>query len=80
MQRLRRRLEEVERLIHDLESELQKLQDDISAAGQAGDVERVTRLGERYDATDRRIEELNREWEGLGHELEAAEQSTRKGE
>ena len=80
LQRLRRRLEEVERLIHDLESELQKLQDDISAAGQAGDVERVTRLGERYDATDRRIEELNREWEGLGHELEAAEQSTRKGE
>jgi len=78
LQRLRRRFEEVEQLIHDLEAELKKLQDDISAAGQAGDVERVTHLGEKYDATDSRLRELNQQWETLGHELEAAEQAATK--
>jgi len=80
LRRLRRRFEEVEGLIHDLESELKRLQDNISAAGQAGNVELVTSLGTKYDHTDKRIGELTTEWETLGSELEEAEKTDDQGE
>jgi ATP-binding cassette subfamily F protein 3 len=65
-----RRLAAVEKEIHKLEAELKGLQDRIGQAGEAGDVDRVTKLGLEYEQADGRLRELFAEWEKLGAEVE----------
>ncbi|MFB3893660.1 MAG: ABC-F family ATP-binding cassette domain-containing protein [Phycisphaerae bacterium] len=68
--RMQRRLAEVERTIHGLEAEMKTLNADISRAGEAGDLARVTKLGERFAAADNELRELFAEWEKLTAKLE----------
>jgi len=67
----KRRLEEVEKLIHKLEADLKDLQTKIGEAGEAGDVESVTKLGLEYEESDARLRELFAEWEKLSLAMEA---------
>ncbi len=70
LQRLQRRHEELEILIDKAESELAVLSDEISAAGQSGDIARVEKLGNDYPKVKAKLDELWREWEQVGQELE----------
>ena len=72
VQKMQRRLVEVEQTIHRLEADLKALNDQISKAGEQGDVDRITRLGEEYSAADARLRELFTEWEKLSVELQGA--------
>ncbi len=56
----RRALEE---RIQTLEDRLAALGEDIGRAGEAGDIARVQRLSEEYQAVERRLAELWQEWE-----------------
>ena len=74
LQRSHRRFEEVEETIHELETRLASLHEEISIAGEQGDLDAVHRLGEQYHQADRQLAELMTEWEQLGAELEEAEE------
>ncbi|MDY7009488.1 MAG: ABC-F family ATP-binding cassette domain-containing protein [Planctomycetota bacterium] len=69
MQRLRRRCEQIESEIEIVEAELTGLNDEISAAGEAGDKDRVQRLCREYPDREARLEALWTEWERIGEEL-----------
>ncbi len=68
-QRLKRRIEELEAEIETVEAEIAKLNDEISAAGEAGDTDRVGQLCREYPAREARLEALWNEWEQVGEEL-----------
>lgn len=70
IQRLKRRHEALEAKIQTVEGELARLSERISAAGEAGDVERVERLGRGYQEEHARLTAMCDEWEGVGLELE----------
>lgn len=72
LQRMRRNLNELENNIARLESDIKQLHDDISAAGEAGDMDRIDLLGQKYEANCAALKELNGQWERLGEELETA--------
>lgn len=69
-QRLRRRHEELEEKIHAAEKRIEALNEDISAAGQAGDVDKVESLGREYQTRQEELQALWVEWEHVGEELE----------
>ncbi len=69
VQRLKRRVGEIEAEIEVVEAELAKLNDDISVAGEAGDNDRVQQLCREYPAREARLETLWKEWEQVGEEL-----------
>ena len=65
LQRMRRQLKKVEKLVHQLEADLAALHDEISQASQDGQLDRVRELGEQYGAKDAELKTLLREWEQL---------------
>lgn len=67
--RLRREHERIERAIEAAEAELEHLQADITAAGEAGDIRRVEEMGLRYRERERNLEDLWRDWENLESRL-----------
>ncbi len=69
MQRLKRRHEELEAEIGVVEGEIAKLNDEISAASESGDTERVGQLSKEYPARETKLESLWNEWEHIGEEL-----------
>jgi len=69
--RLERRAEAVEEAIHRLEKRLAELMAASGEAGEAGDLERVRRLGEAYAQADEQRKELWKEYEELHEALEA---------
>ena len=69
MQRLKRRHEELEALIEKAEQELADLQDQISQAGLAGDMEQIEKLGTAYPQKNEELQKLWQEWEQVGEEL-----------
>ena len=70
LQRLQRRLAQVEQDVHKLEQRLRELTDLIGWAGESGDVDLVTSLGEEYAQADQRVRELMEEWEKLSEEIQ----------
>ncbi|HUU58570.1 MAG TPA: ABC-F family ATP-binding cassette domain-containing protein [Phycisphaerae bacterium] len=72
IQRLRRRHDELEGEIHKLEGRLAELSATVSAAGEAGDLEKVQSLGIEYQQTESRLKSSLAEWEQIGVELESA--------
>jgi ATP-binding cassette subfamily F protein 3 len=71
-QKLQRRLQEAETLIHKLEHDIRVLNDGITKAGEQGDVQRVTELGQQYAATSEQLEQLFAQWEQISLALEEA--------
>ncbi len=76
VQRLKRRVEEIEAEIEIVEAELAKLNDEISVAGEAGDNDRVQQLCREYPAREARLEALWKEWEQVGEELGKQEKNS----
>jgi ATP-binding cassette subfamily F protein 3 len=72
VRRLARRHSNVEKRIDAAEKELARINDDISAAGVAGDVARVQRLSREYSEKDKALKGLWAEWEDLGQQVEDA--------
>ena len=70
LQRLRRRHEELESEIEQVEGKVSRLHDAISVAGQGGDVGKVQELGLQYQREEARLAVLWEEWERVGEELE----------
>ncbi len=72
LQRMQRHHDELEELIDQAEQRLGELNEQISAAGEAGDIETIQKLGTAYSETDRNLAELLDQWEQLGHQLTQA--------
>jgi ATP-binding cassette subfamily F protein 3 len=72
VERLRRRHEQVEARIQDVEADLARRMQEISAAGEAGDLARVESLGREYAERDAALKALWAEWEDVGGQLEQA--------
>jgi len=63
-------VEKLETQIHAMEDNLKALNDDISAASAAGDMDRITTLGADYATQDAQLQSTYAEWEQLSAELE----------
>lgn len=61
----RRRLETLEKTIHDLEQRMAALTDELDTASNSGAVERVRALGQRYTETEAALEHALQEWAAL---------------
>jgi ATP-binding cassette subfamily F protein 3 len=72
IQKYQRQLQAAEKMIHKLEHDVQVLNDGITKAGEQGDVERVTELGQQYAATNEQLEQLFAQWEQISLALEEA--------
>ena len=59
-------------IIDKLELDVRLLNDEISKAGQQGNVERVTELGGQYTAASDQLESLFAQWEEISLALEEA--------
>ena len=70
LQRLQRRHQQLESQIADDEAALAELSDAISAAGEAGDLEQIEKLGRRYQQAADHLKALWNEWEQVGEQLE----------
>lgn len=70
LQRLKRRHEELEKLIDKAESKLTRLNEEISQAGESGDMELIEKLGNEYQQQDAQLKTLWDEWEHVGEQLE----------
>jgi ATP-binding cassette subfamily F protein 3 len=70
MQRLKRRHDELETEIETTEHELKKLNEAITAAGEAGDLARIEQLGREYQQKDAHLKALWDQWEQVCEELE----------
>ncbi len=70
MQKMQRRLAEVEREIHRLEEAIKTINDSLSKAGEAGDLDQITKLGLEYNDSDQKLQTLFAEWEQLSVALE----------
>jgi ATP-binding cassette subfamily F protein 3 len=70
LQKITRRLEQVEQRIAQIEALLVKLHDDISLAGEQGDMKRIEKLGNDYQRHEVDLKSLMEEWEQLSHEME----------
>ncbi|RPI59229.1 MAG: ATP-binding cassette domain-containing protein, partial [Planctomycetaceae bacterium] len=72
IQKLQRRLADVEKTIHDTEEKVKDINAGIAIASEAGDVDKITKLGEDYTLADTKLQELFAEWETISTELEQA--------
>ncbi len=70
LRRLQRRHEELEVEIEKTEKQLASLNHQISAAGQAGNLPQVEKLGKDYQQKDVHLKTLWKEWEEVGLQLE----------
>ena len=70
IERLRKRHEDIEVRIQQVEADLARRMQEISAAGEAGDLARVESLGREYAERDARLKALWAEWEDIGGQLE----------
>ena len=70
VQRMRRRLAEVEETIHAREGDLKRLNEEINAASLAGNVDLITEIGQEYARREKQVEDLLGEWETLSADLE----------
>jgi ATP-binding cassette, subfamily F, member 3 len=70
LRRLQRRHEELEAEIEKAEKKLANLNDQISAAGQAGNLPQIEKLGKDYQKADEHVKTLWKEWEEVGLQLE----------
>jgi ATP-binding cassette subfamily F protein 3 len=70
VQRLERRHEELEDQIDTAEGRLAAINEEISAASEAGNMELVEKLSSEYPRVRQRLDELWAEWEHVGMELE----------
>ncbi len=69
-QQLLARHAELEETIHRLEERLAALGEALGQAGEAQDLEQLQRLGEEYQAVERRLEQVWTEWEMLAEQVE----------
>ena len=72
IERLRKRHEDIEVRIQQVEADLARRMQEISAAGEAGDLARVESLGREYAQRDAALKALWAEWEDIGGQLEQA--------
>ncbi len=72
VQRLTRRLAQAEKEIHDLEARMKQINQELTAASDAGDVDKITALGLEYTQTDDRLRKMFAEWEEVSTGLEKA--------
>lgn len=70
LQRRRSRHEALEGEIESIELKLAELNEQVSAAGQARDLEQVERLGRQYEELSEQLHRLWDEWATLGESLE----------
>ncbi|MBS3821968.1 MAG: ATP-binding cassette domain-containing protein [Planctomycetes bacterium] len=67
--RLQRRVDDIESDIEAVETRLSGLNEQISAASQAGDMQTVASLGRQYETLDEQLRKLWADWEHLGEKL-----------
>ncbi len=67
---LRRKLESLEEKINGVEKQLAELNRKITAAGEAGELNEIEKLGVDYAAREATLKELWGEWEQVGSKLE----------
>jgi hypothetical protein len=65
-------LAQAEKEIHDLEARVKQINEELIAASNAGDVDKITSLGLEYTQTDARLRKTFAEWEKVSAGLEAA--------
>jgi ATP-binding cassette subfamily F protein 3 len=70
VQKLKRRHEELESQIQEVEQEKKGLDEAISTEGVAGNVPRIAELGLKYNEADARLKRLWDEWAEVGEQLE----------
>jgi ATP-binding cassette subfamily F protein 3 len=70
IQKLQRQLQAAEKMIHKLEHDIEVLNAEINKAGQAGEVQRVTDLGQQYAAASEQLTGLLAQWEQTSLSLE----------
>jgi len=70
IQRLQRRHEQLEEEIDAVEARLAEINEEISTASEAGDMELVEKLSSEYPGVREHLDELWTEWERVGTELE----------
>jgi hypothetical protein len=63
---LEKYLARLESDIHALEDELHQITQDLNTASEAGDVEKVTTLGQRYASVETELNRKMEEWAELG--------------
>jgi ATP-binding cassette subfamily F protein 3 len=73
IQKHQRRLKETEKMIQKIEHDVTVLNEGITKAGQDGDVQRVTALGEQYAAASEQLTGLLAQWEQTSSALEEAQ-------
>jgi hypothetical protein len=69
-QRLQRQHDKIEKQIHELESVLGRLNEEINTASENGDMDKLESLGNDYKEKDTTLRKLWNEWETIGAELE----------
>jgi len=70
IQRLKRQHEQLEEQIDTVEAHLARLNEEISTASEAGNLELVEKLSAEYPETQKRLEQLWSEWERVGEALD----------
>jgi len=70
VRRLQRRHEEIEMEIEKAETELSNLNQQITAAGQVGDMSQIEKLGKAYQQKNEQLQQLWKEWEEVGTQLQ----------
>ena len=70
LKQLQREHEKLEQQIDLVEQELAKINDDISKAGEQGDIEKIEALGTEFTEKNTLLENLWAQWENIGQQLE----------
>ena len=70
LKQLKREHEKLEEKIDQVEAELEQINEEISLAGEAGDMEKIQTLGEKFSTQNTHLAELWEQWEQIGTELE----------
>lgn len=70
LQRLQRRHQQLEEEIDQTETRLAEVNDEISTAGESGDMQRIEELGKEYEKLNAHLQQLWHEWEDVGLQLE----------
>ena len=70
LKQLQREHEKLEQQIDTVEQELAKINDDISLAGEQGDLDKIEKLGTEFTEKNSLLENLWLEWENIGQQLE----------
>lgn len=70
LKQLQREHEKLEEIIDTVETQLEQINEEISLAGEAGDLDKIQSLGEKFSEKNAELAKLWEQWEEIGTELE----------